>query len=88
MNLEINTIVYCTKNYDSKKLMATQEWVAIKEKSYLIKNINIKNKNLEKLSLDIIFKYGEQDLKYFESIKDFKLSNKQKHEGIEIEFSN
>ena len=87
MNLEISTIVYCAKDYNPKKLIATQEWVAIKEKNYLIKNIPLNYKNLEKLSLDIIFKYGEQELKYFESIKYFELSNKQKHEGKETEFN-
>lgn len=87
MNLEISTIVYCAKDYNPKKLIATQEWVAIKEKNYLVKNIPSEYNNLEKLSLDIIFKYGEQELKYFESVKHFQLSNKQKHEGIEIEFN-
>jgi hypothetical protein len=86
MNLKIDTVLHTSVDYNPRQLLATQNWVAIKEKTYLIKNINIYNtKNLEKLSRDFIFKYGEQELKYYESIKKYELTNKEIKEAIQIE---
>jgi hypothetical protein len=86
MNLKINTVLHTSIDYNPRQLLATQNWVAIKEKTYLIKNINSYNtKNLEKLSRDFIFKYGEQELKYYESIKKYELTNKEIKEAIQIE---